>query len=280
MLACPYQVPRYQWTKLAPFVKKCDLCSERIKAGKSTACAEACPVQATIFGNRDELDRRSLEPHSRRLVVRAADLRAGRTRRRQRAVRLRRSLREAGIQAGAHRQSAHANAHRQRAGRLAQSCHHGRHHSLGACTGSRSGAAKLRWPKPKRKPPSTGSKGKGASHDCANQIGNYFMARHCSHHICYRPLCDVYPLLRGIPRQHQPERPDALGPVGRPGNAVRHRTLGRRLRHQRRGLPAGHGALPAHPARLDSDFVPRLHDRHASATCTRSVCRGASGIPS
>jgi len=55
MLACPYQVPRYQWTKLAPFVKKCDLCSDRIKAGKSTACAEACPVRATVFGNRDDL---------------------------------------------------------------------------------------------------------------------------------------------------------------------------------------------------------------------------------
>ena len=52
------------------------------------------------------------------------------------------------------------------------------------------------------------------------------------------------------------------------------------LRHQRRGLSAGHGALPAHPARLDPDFVPRLPDRHASATSTRSACRGASGIPS
>ena len=45
MLACPYQVPRYQWTKLAPFVKKCDMCSERIKVGKSTACAEASPAR-------------------------------------------------------------------------------------------------------------------------------------------------------------------------------------------------------------------------------------------
>ena len=55
MLACPYQVPRYQWTKLAPFVKKCDMCADRIEAGKSTACAEACPVEATIFGDRDSL---------------------------------------------------------------------------------------------------------------------------------------------------------------------------------------------------------------------------------
>ena len=55
MLACPYQVPRYQWTKLAPFVKKCDLCTGRIKNGGTPACVEACPAQASVFGNRDEL---------------------------------------------------------------------------------------------------------------------------------------------------------------------------------------------------------------------------------
>jgi formate dehydrogenase iron-sulfur subunit len=55
MLACPYQVPRYQWTKLAPFVKKCNMCAERVSTGGQPACTEACPVQASIFGNRDEL---------------------------------------------------------------------------------------------------------------------------------------------------------------------------------------------------------------------------------
>jgi Fe-S-cluster-containing dehydrogenase component len=55
MLACPYQVPRYQWSKLAPFVKKCDFCAERLKASNQPACTEACPVQASVFGDRDEL---------------------------------------------------------------------------------------------------------------------------------------------------------------------------------------------------------------------------------
>jgi len=55
MLACPYSVPRYQWAKLAPFVKKCDLCAERVKLGGQPACTEACPAQASVFGNRDEL---------------------------------------------------------------------------------------------------------------------------------------------------------------------------------------------------------------------------------
>lgn len=55
MLACPFQVPRYEWTKLAPYVKKCDMCAERVKAGKPTACAEACPAGATVFGNRNQI---------------------------------------------------------------------------------------------------------------------------------------------------------------------------------------------------------------------------------
>jgi formate dehydrogenase iron-sulfur subunit len=55
MLACAYSVPRYQWTKLAPFVKKCDMCADRQAQGKPTACAEACPVEATVFGDREEL---------------------------------------------------------------------------------------------------------------------------------------------------------------------------------------------------------------------------------
>jgi formate dehydrogenase iron-sulfur subunit len=55
MLGCPYSVPRYEWSKLSPYVRKCDMCAERVIAGKPTACAEACPVQATIFGDRDEL---------------------------------------------------------------------------------------------------------------------------------------------------------------------------------------------------------------------------------
>jgi len=55
MLACPYSVPRYEWSKLAPHVKKCDMCAERVAAGGVTACAEACPVGATIFGDREAL---------------------------------------------------------------------------------------------------------------------------------------------------------------------------------------------------------------------------------
>jgi len=55
MLACPFGIPKYEWTKVLPGIRKCILCSDRIAAGKPTACAEACPTGATFFGERDDL---------------------------------------------------------------------------------------------------------------------------------------------------------------------------------------------------------------------------------
>jgi len=55
--ACPFQVPRYEWSSNYPRVQKCRLCAERVKNGLPTACAEACPTGATKFGDRDELIR-------------------------------------------------------------------------------------------------------------------------------------------------------------------------------------------------------------------------------
>jgi formate dehydrogenase iron-sulfur subunit len=55
MLACPYQVPKYEWNKLAPYMRKCDMCYTRIVAGQPTKCAEVCPAEATVFGDREEL---------------------------------------------------------------------------------------------------------------------------------------------------------------------------------------------------------------------------------
>ncbi len=55
MMACPFDVPKYEWDSLLPRVRKCDMCADRIAAGKQTACAEACPTGATKFGERDAL---------------------------------------------------------------------------------------------------------------------------------------------------------------------------------------------------------------------------------
>jgi len=55
MLACPFSVPKYEWTKVQPAVKKCIMCSERLAQGQPTACSEACPTGATQFGEREAL---------------------------------------------------------------------------------------------------------------------------------------------------------------------------------------------------------------------------------
>ncbi len=55
MMACPFQIPRYEWNRVTPRVRKCTFCADRVEQGKPTACTEACPVGATVFGDRDAL---------------------------------------------------------------------------------------------------------------------------------------------------------------------------------------------------------------------------------
>lgn len=55
MVACPFGVPRYEWASTTPRVRKCQMCPQRVSQGKPTACAEACPAEATIFGERSQL---------------------------------------------------------------------------------------------------------------------------------------------------------------------------------------------------------------------------------
>jgi formate dehydrogenase iron-sulfur subunit len=55
MLACPFSVPKYEWDKTWPLVRKCNMCANRVDNGLPTACAEVCPTGATKFGDRDEL---------------------------------------------------------------------------------------------------------------------------------------------------------------------------------------------------------------------------------
>lgn len=43
-LTCPYEVPQYN--KRLGIVRKCDMCSDRLKAGEAPACVQACPNEA------------------------------------------------------------------------------------------------------------------------------------------------------------------------------------------------------------------------------------------
>jgi formate dehydrogenase beta subunit len=52
---CPFNVPKFQWTKVAPRIVKCELCKDRLAEGKEPACTEVCPRKAVIFGNYADL---------------------------------------------------------------------------------------------------------------------------------------------------------------------------------------------------------------------------------
>lgn len=58
MVACPFYVPAYSYDDpITPKVIKCTLCDPLIKAGKRTipGCVEACPKEALVYGEREEL---------------------------------------------------------------------------------------------------------------------------------------------------------------------------------------------------------------------------------
>ncbi|MFN2376597.1 MAG: hydrogenase 2 operon protein HybA [Candidatus Binatia bacterium] len=54
-MACPFGVPKFEWSKAAPKIVKCELCAHRVAVGKEPACTEVCPTHAVIYGTRDEL---------------------------------------------------------------------------------------------------------------------------------------------------------------------------------------------------------------------------------
>lgn len=54
---CPFQVPHLEGSTLTGLQKaqKCTFCQDRVPDGRPTACAEACPAGAILFGDRQEL---------------------------------------------------------------------------------------------------------------------------------------------------------------------------------------------------------------------------------
>ncbi len=54
-VACPYNIPKFQWDQAFPQIKKCELCSHRMAAGSYPACCEFCPNGASIFGSVQDL---------------------------------------------------------------------------------------------------------------------------------------------------------------------------------------------------------------------------------
>ena len=54
-VACPFVIPRFEWDQAFPQIRKCQLCNHRRKENKYSACAEVCPVGATVYGKTKDL---------------------------------------------------------------------------------------------------------------------------------------------------------------------------------------------------------------------------------
>ncbi len=55
MIACPFNVPKYEWDKAFPLVSKCQMCSTKVDKGEAPACVSVCPAGVFQFDEREKL---------------------------------------------------------------------------------------------------------------------------------------------------------------------------------------------------------------------------------
>ncbi len=55
MVACPFNIPKYEWEATSPAVQKCTFCAERIIDGMLPACVKTCPTGAMYFDDHDKV---------------------------------------------------------------------------------------------------------------------------------------------------------------------------------------------------------------------------------
>jgi len=54
-VACPYNIPKFQWDTAIPEIVKCELCNHMLARGEEPGCCQACPKEAVIYGTYEEL---------------------------------------------------------------------------------------------------------------------------------------------------------------------------------------------------------------------------------
>ncbi len=54
-VACPFEIPKFEYNKPFPKIQKCFLCYHRVTKGGIPGCAEFCPTGATLFGKFNDI---------------------------------------------------------------------------------------------------------------------------------------------------------------------------------------------------------------------------------
>jgi Fe-S-cluster-containing dehydrogenase component len=55
MIACPFNVPKFEYDSPNPKIQKCRMCYELLQEGQKPACVANCPAEAMLFGMRRDL---------------------------------------------------------------------------------------------------------------------------------------------------------------------------------------------------------------------------------
>lgn len=54
-IACPFNVPKFEWNAAFPQIVKCEMCRHLQARGEIPACCRVCPREAVVFGRLDDL---------------------------------------------------------------------------------------------------------------------------------------------------------------------------------------------------------------------------------
>lgn len=55
-VACPFNIPKFEWDKVNPKIVKCELCRHIVgTSATEPACTKVCPTHAVIYGKRSDL---------------------------------------------------------------------------------------------------------------------------------------------------------------------------------------------------------------------------------
>lgn len=54
-MACPFDVPKFEWDHWNPKIVKCEFCYDRLHKNEQPACTAVCPTGAVVFGKRTDL---------------------------------------------------------------------------------------------------------------------------------------------------------------------------------------------------------------------------------
>jgi len=55
MIACPFDIPKFEFGSPNPKIEKCRMCYEQMQQGEPPECVKLCPAEALLFGKRRDL---------------------------------------------------------------------------------------------------------------------------------------------------------------------------------------------------------------------------------